>query len=76
MYNAIEEYKTTASGATWDDKLSAYIKSDDPASVAFWEGYTQSPVSSNLILIIIKYNHFLASKTYQTLQKQELQVLQ
>ena len=65
-----------ASGATWDDKLSANIKSDDPASVAFWEGYTRSPVGSNLILIIIKYNHFLASKTYQTLQKQELQVLQ
>ena len=62
-----------ASGATWDDKLSANIKSDDAASVAFWEGYTQSPVSSNLI--IIKSNHFLASKTYKTLQKQGLQVL-
>ena len=28
-----------ASGATWDDNLSANIKSDDPASVTFWEGY-------------------------------------
>ena len=65
-----------ASGATWDDKLSANIKSDDAASVAFWEGYTRSLVSSNLIIIIIiKSNHFLASKTYKTLQKQGLQVL-
>ena len=56
-----------ASGATWNDKLSANIKSDDPASVTFWEGYTQSPVSSTLTIIIIKSNHFLASKTYKTL---------
>ena len=64
-----------ASGATWDDKLGANIQSDDAASVAFWEGYTRSPVSSNLIIIITKSNHFLASKTYKTLQKQGLQVL-
>ena len=64
-----------ASSATWDDKLGANIKSDDTASVAFWEGYTRLPVSSNLI-IIIKSNHFLALKTYKTLQKQGLQVLQ
>ena len=75
MYNTIKEYKAMASGATWDDKLSANIKSDDPASVAFWEGYTWSPVSSNLIIIIIKSNHFLALKTY-TIHKQGLQVLQ
>ena len=64
-----------ASGATWDDQLGANIKSNDAASVAFWEGYTRSPVSSNLIIITIKYNHFLALKTYKTLQKQGLQVL-
>ena len=64
-----------ASSATWDDMLSASIKSDDPAAVAFWEGYTQLPVSSNLIFIIIKSNYFLASKKYKTLQKQGLQVL-
>ena len=65
-----------ASGATWDNQLGANIKGDDAASVAFWEGYTQSPVSSNLLIIIIKSNHFLALKTYKTLQKQGLQVLQ
>ena len=64
-----------ASGATWDDNLGANIKSDDPASVAFWEGYTHSPVSSNLIFIIIKSNYFPASKIYNTLQKQGLQIL-
>ena len=61
-----------ASGATWDDKLGANIKSDDTASVAFWKGYTRLLVSSNLIIIIIKSNHFLALKTYKTLQKQGL----
>ena len=65
-----------ASHAAWDDKLGANIKSDDAASVVFWEGYTGLLVSSNLIIIIIKSNHFLALKTYKTLQKQGLQVLQ
>ena len=42
-----------ASSMTCDDNLSANIKSNDPASVAFWEGYTCSLVSSNPIFIII-----------------------
>ena len=47
-----------ASGATWDDTLGANIKSDDTAAAAFWERYTQLPVSSNQICIIIKSNYF------------------
>ena len=45
MYKAIEDYKSLASGANWDDIHSAGINDDDPVSNAFLEGYTKSPVS-------------------------------
>ena len=45
-YQAIEEYKSLASGVTWDNTKGGNIKDNDPASKAFWEGYTKSPVSS------------------------------
>ena len=41
----IEDYKTMASGATWDNVHIACINDNDPASKAFWEGYTKLPVS-------------------------------
>ena len=65
-YTVIAEYKTLASGGTWDNEKGADINDKDPASKAFWEGYTKSPVSPfNIYIIIISY---LALKEYKALQ--------
>ena len=60
-YTAIAEYKTMASGGTWDDEKGANIDDKDPASKAFWEGYTKSPISPFNIYIIIITNYILSS---------------
>ena len=58
-YTAIAEYKTMASGRTWDDEKGADI--NDPASKAFWEGYMKLPISPFNIYIIIITNYILSS---------------
>ena len=35
-YTVIAEYKTLASGGTWDNEKGADIDDKDPASKAFW----------------------------------------
>ena len=60
-YTVIAEYKTMASGGTWDDEKGADINDKDPASKAFLEGYTKSPVSPFNIYIIIITNYILSS---------------
>ena len=57
-YTTIAEYKTIASGGTWDNEKGADIDDKDPASKAFWEGYTKSPIN---IYIIIITNYILSS---------------
>ena len=61
VYTAIAEYKTLASGRTWDNEKGADIDDKDPATKAFWEGYTKSPVSSFNIYIIIITNYIQSS---------------
>ena len=77
MYQAIEEYKSLASDATWDDTKGMNIKDDDPVSKAFWEGYMKPPVSSFICLFfsVFNYNH-LALKTHQAIQVERLQLFQ
>ena len=60
-YTAIAEYKTLASGRTWDNKKGVDIDDKDPASKAFWEGYTKLPISPFNIYIIIISNYILSS---------------
>ena len=60
-YTAIAEYKTMASGRTWDDEKGADINDKDPASKAFWEGYMKLPVSPFNIYIIIITNYIPSS---------------
>ena len=68
MYQAIEEYKSLASGVTWDD---------DPVSKAFWERYMKSPVSNFILFFLSLFNYYyLAPKTHQAIQVKGLQFLQ
>ena len=61
-YTAIAEYITLASGRTWDNERGVDINDKDPASKAFWEGYTKSPISPfNIYIIIIISNYILSS---------------
>ena len=60
-YTAIAEYKTMASGKTWDDEKGADIDDKGPASKAFWEGYMKLPISSFNIYIIIITNYIISS---------------
>ena len=57
----IAEYKTMASGRTWDNEKGADIDDIDPASKAFWEGYMKLPVSPFNIYTLIITNYILSS---------------
>ena len=73
MYQAIEEYKSLASSATWDDTKGANIKDDDSVSKAFWEGYIKLPVSNFICLFFSLFNYYyLALKTHQAIQVEGL----
>ena len=77
MYQAIEEYKSLASGVTWDNPKGADIKDGDPVSEAFWERYMKSPVSKFHPSFFSLFNYYhLAPKTHQAIHIEGLQLLQ
>ena len=59
-YTVIAEYKTMASGGTWDNEKGVDTDDKGPVFEAFWEGYTKSPISPFDVYIIIISNYILS----------------
>ena len=77
-YNAIEEYKANASGASWDEIQGANIDNQNPASVEFWNGYLKSSVRFHSYYLLSNPTDLItppASQTHETLSEQGLSLL-